>query len=1145
MAAQPEALEWPQGGLQWTDELRAGLPPVRGIQAVALPPADGLWDEDIVLDDDDGYGMVAHRLAEMALAAGRQWSPWGSQRSAELMRRERMAMPDVEFWLELCAQTATTHLRPRAQVAEESLHYLQYYGLMWVTRAGLALHGLPFMVDLALRVGHVVYEGAWISGLSEVEASMLALLRMAITHCSEAEHDAVIDLLQARGDAGAPQRLVRAYLCAHRGDWAEACLADGLEHAPVLLKDCALPLEAARTVLKSVPLRMHYLRGLLMLQFHLHGMAAFDLLAHALRNTTDRLASEALAALATQVQAPQAVELLVELMDRKEVREQLEQVAARHPAAVLKTAIEHLLVTRSPTHTHLIEGWAVRLAQREPAAQAHALAALAPRAREHFQALLAARQGQEALPGHLPPVLREPPWLARARAPKLPVLDVAPRLPADRLTWSEAERASRATYQADPMAGIPLSVDPNNLHWQLRVNAAGHARLMEGQWLQAGDVPDPQDIYLRTSPNAVLDVPEAFGLALWNSYPAEFWTADAGSLVAVTAILARHGVAALPGLVRYVQVHPVEGFRVALPVDSARLVPAGLYALHHVKQAVGPVTDWLRTHSATALAATLPLAFAGDKIVRDPAQAGLRWLAQNGFAAQARQAAAGYGPAMVQAVQALLEVDPLLLLPARMPKLPDFFDAASMHRPHLRRGGALPLAALQHVASMLAISKPEAPYAGLRLVREACTPDSLAHFAWDVFEAWMTAGAPGRHGWAFTALGVLGDDDTVRRLVPRICEWPGQAAHQRAVIGLDVLAAIGTDVALMQLDGLARRAKSKHLRDRAKEKIASVAAARGFSPDELADRLVPDLGLDAQGTLVLDFGPRRFVVGFDEALKPFVKDAQGVRLKDLPKPLKSDDAALAGPATERYKQMKKDAKAAASAQVARLERGMVAQRRWSATDFRRLFQTHPLMRHLAARLIWGVYKQGPLTGAFRVAEDWTLADAQDERYELPDGAIVGVAHVLELPEPLRAAFSQLLADYEILQPFRQLGRETFALTPQELAATELARFADRKVASGSVLGLLNRDWERGPQAEGAWVGSIRKPLGHGLEAHLALDPGFDLGNPADPQGQRLCKLLLCEAGSLGLAGTAEFERLDPIIASEVLRDVALLAPLKE
>jgi hypothetical protein len=41
---------------------------------------------------------------------------------------------------------------------------------------------------------------------------------------------------------------------------------------------------------------------------------------------------------------------------------------------------------------------------------------------------------------------------------------------------------------------------------------------------------------------------------------------------------------------------------------------------------------------------------------------------------------------------------------------------------------------------------------------------SLGAFAWDLFQSWLTAGAPSKEGWAFTALAHLGDDECARKL---------------------------------------------------------------------------------------------------------------------------------------------------------------------------------------------------------------------------------------------------------------------------------------------------------------------------------------------------------------------------------------------
>jgi hypothetical protein len=102
---------------------------------------------------------------------------------------------------------------------------------------------------------------------------------------------------------------------------------------------------------------------------------------------------------------------------------------------------------------------------------------------------------------------------------------------------------------------------------------------------------------------------------------------------------------------------------------------------------------------------------------------------------------------------------------------------------------------MEHIGTMLAISPLDSPYPGLAIVKDACTPTSLAEFAWDLFEAWMSAGAPVKEAWAFEALGHFGNDETAHRLTPFIREWPGESAHQRAVAGLNLLAAIGSDMA--------------------------------------------------------------------------------------------------------------------------------------------------------------------------------------------------------------------------------------------------------------------------------------------------------------------------------------------------------------
>ena len=115
-------------------------------------------------------------------------------------------------------------------------------------------------------------------------------------------------------------------------------------------------------------------------------------------------------------------------------------------------------------------------------------------------------------------------------------------------------------------------------------------------------------------------------------------------------------------------------------------------------------------------------------------------------------------------------------------------------------------------------------------------------------------------------------------------DWPGESQHVRRVFGLECLRAIGTDVALMQLSGIAQKLPFKGLKAKATEFMEVIARDRGLSRAELEDRIIPDCELDDRGGRVFDFGPRQFRFALGNAMKPMVRDEAGKLKDDLPKP---------------------------------------------------------------------------------------------------------------------------------------------------------------------------------------------------------------------------------------------------------------------
>ena len=759
----------------------------------------------------------------------------------------------------------------------------------------------------------------------------------------------------------------------------------------------------------------------------------------------------------------------------------------------------------------------------------------------------------------LPAVLVSPPWLSKKKKSVMPVLDLTP-LPLESCCTltetAEKEIHARHRWHAHQI-DIGQKEDIQNYLTRLGFN-----RWNNGQYMKASDA--VVELWQRGDYSALISEFKTF----WHSYQREWQlymlaalpiekTAQAWNVlskephVGVEFVMTHLQLAGLQGFIHSFSRYPQEALPVAQYFAAIELAPLIARAFNKLKTLRQDARIWLLKYPEHAITGLLPAALGKTGEAQDNARAALRMLTENGHQPLLQEIARRYNqPEVTDAVNALLALDPLDNHPTKIPTLPTFYQPSLWTRPLLKANAqSLPDSALLHLGEMLRFPQEEALYPGLLQVKDACTTDSLAEFAWDLFTAWQTAGAPSKESWAFTALGVLGNDDTARKLTPLIRAWPGESQHKRATVGLDILAAIGSDIALMQLNGIAQKLKFKALQERAKEKIANIAESRELTVAELEDRLAPDLGLDDNGSLLLDFGPRQFTVSFDETLKPFVRDASGSRLKDLPKPNKSDDETQANDAVNRYKLLKKDARTVAAQQVARLESAMCLRRHWSPENFQLFLVEHPLVRHLTRRLIWGVYSaENQLLACFRVAEDNSYSTADDDLFTLPEGDIsIGIPHVLEISPTDAAAFGQLFADYELLPPFRQLDRNSYALTEAERNASELTRWAGRKCPSGRVMGLANKGWMRGEPQDGGWIGWMIKPLGR-WSLIMEIDEGFAVGmSPAELSAEQLLsKLWLWEgkAESYGWGSNstqeAQFSVLDAITASELINDIEAL-----
>lgn len=399
---------------------------------------------------------------------------------------------------------------------------------------------------------------------------------------------------------------------------------------------------------------------------------------------------------------------------------------------------------------------------------------------------------------------------------------------------------------------------------------------------------------------------------------------------------------------------------------------------------------------------------------------------------------------------------------AKPPKLPGW-AAPALLPPLPVEGRKLSDDQVAAVLAQLVAAPLGTPGPLLSALREHVDRRARDAFTWKLFQSWSADGAPNKEKWAFGSIGHLGGDGAALKLTPLVRNWPGESQHARAVFGLECLRAIGSDVALMQLSGIAQKLKFKGLKSKAEEFVTAIAEERGMSRAELEDRVVPDCGLDEHGRREFSFGPRSFSFVLGAGLKAMVRDADGKIREDLPKPSSKDDAALAEESVAEWKLMKKQIKEVASIQASRLEQAMVVGRRWRVEDFEVLVVRQPLMTHLARQLLWEAFDtSGKRIAIFRVTDERDYADSEDSPVSLAEAAAVGVAHPLSLSEEERAAWGQVFGDYEIVSPFPQLGRAVYTLEPGEAGLTELTRFKGTKLVAPTLVFTLEKlGWIRG------------------------------------------------------------------------------------
>ena len=278
--------------------------------------------------------------------------------------------------------------------------------------------------------------------------------------------------------------------------------------------------------------------------------------------------------------------------------------------------------------------------------------------------------------------------------------------------------------------------------------------------------------------------------------------------------------------------------------------------------------------------------------------------------------------------------------------------------------------------------------------------------------------------------------------------------------------------------------------------------------------MIPTFGLDDEQASTVEVGGRRYRLRVSEAFAPELLDVDGNRTSRLPRGASAE-------VKRRVKLLAKELATVGKAMRSRLELRAIAGETWRAEVFSAHVIGHPVLREIARGLLFRTMSDG---ACFRVAEDYTFADVDDDAFELEDDAEVGIAHPLDVAAEELARWTELFTSYELLQPFEQLGRAHHHVEVRDGRAASLE---GHEVSPGALLGLERRGYGRAHIDHGPTLMALDRELA-GLHAIIDFRPGIRLADFAGTPPQTIT----CVA----ISG-----ELTPRALSEIARDVLGLA----
>jgi len=312
----------------------------------------------------------------------------------------------------------------------------------------------------------------------------------------------------------------------------------------------------------------------------------------------------------------------------------------------------------------------------------------------------------------------------------------------------------------------------------------------------------------------------------------------------------------------------------------------------------------------------------------------------------------------------------------------------------------------------------------------------------------------------------------------------------------------------------AERFRTPTIRKEAEKLMKELAARKGWTLNELSDRILPTGGFDVDGKQMIEIGDRKIMVSVDDAMKIHLYNEDGEEIQYLPTSQAEVEDESEKEGNRLLSFSKKAVKAVKKREPERLYEAMCTQRTWRFDEWDRYLNRHPIMTHFCQRVVWSVFQEETVTHgekkgntfegkqlgrgedaddgktlnsieSFRPLPDHSLIDHQGNEVELPDNIKIRVAHTITLTPDEKAKWIHHMKDQKIKPLLKQFPPHSYVLPDMMKNETIITDFKGHVITGYTVERVTKKlGYVPGPKEGTFYNNYVKKLSGAGLEIHL-------------------------------------------------------------